>query len=1535
MAISAESRKDIIELVVVGLNQAPGTTLLTELVAIVDGGGTLADVAANLTASASWKAKFPAFQTAEEFADEWLAGLIPEASAETLASAKTVVVGLVNGGSSFADILIEAQAFLSATAESDTSYGTSVANFNNKTEVATYHTVTAETADPDTTLLATVTSDDATVTTANTSVDTTNSAAAATTISLTTGLDTGAAFTGAAGNDIFVSVDNNVATTGTLTAGDNLDGGAGSDTLKVVASGTPSAPLVSTTSIETLDLTNNSGAGYSFNASLMPGLSTVNVTGGNEATTVTNSQGNLSIVASTTNNDITTTSATPSLGAADSIDVSLTSVGTTTNTTFTSNGIETMNVTLTGAASGSTTVGSERTVTLVSDQLETVNITGSVAANLVVDLDGADAFNQVGTVDASGASGGVTISVTAGDSSDKKTTVSMGAGDDKVTIGALDKDYTVTGGAGSDTLVATASAPSTSLAAADYVGVGVSGFETISADSAGTVDFRSLANNTTFIATTGAGTYSKAGAGIADSYLTATSGTLTLTRATDTSADALNVHITPATAATVSASVVDEETVTVAAAGTGSGITHNLTLTVADATKLSVIGSNGLNISSLVGETSLATIDAGSNTGPAFTVNASDSTAAMTVTGSAGVQASTGATVNTITTGTGADTVTGGEYADTITTGLGNDSVVGGGGNDTITTGGGNDTVTGGAGNDTITSGSGDDNLTGGDGADNIDAGSGADTVDGGAGNDRVVITLSDSTSVDGGTGTDRVSASTASVTSTTAATVTAQFIAVADDVAPTLTGVEELHVRVDADAGTTVGDPVELDLTNASSLTTLFMDTDDAASDAFMKVKNFAGSALTVYGGANFGSGAEADNITLDGVGQSAVTMNLQAFEQAAASTLTVTGIQGLTISPDSTSQLTGSADQDNTLGVVTANSVTSLTVASNGSAATNAAAFTAASFSATAANTLSVTTGTFDDFEITGDITAGTAVENATITVGTDSQFTMAQLDMSTSAVSSVNITVNSGGFASNSNGNTTVATAEGIDIIATSIADLNITMEPASNASLILTSVALTDADITLGSSSVLTLEEDIGVAGSASNLTVSGRGDLDSDDVGSGGLENAFVLAGSSFTWNTSGLTVDSDNLTITATGGADSITTGLGADTIAGGAGNDTITGGAAADSITGGDGADSVVLTESTSAADTVVINAVVGTSAESNSVTNTGNDNNTGEDTITGFTLGTDTIQIVATSAVSFVHATDTAIGTADAGAAATGIAGDYLATSGLIDLDNDAVFSGVDDIVVNFSSPSATLTETNFEAALQYNLSLAAGGQTVVTGGLADTVTGGTGADNITTGAGADTISLGVDGAIDTINIEANGIGTATAAQGAVSVDTIGDFLQGASKDILSISIAALEGLTGVTDLVLVGNASTSVSAGAGVVLADGDTATDLATGATASVLLVQGAAALTEDAIETALEVGGSNAITANNAFAVGDAFLAQADNGTDGALFLVLVGGNGIANDETAAGTELTAIKLLTLTGLSTAESSVADNFVFVA
>ena len=229
MAITAETRKAIIELVVTAYDAAPGTTLLTELVAIVDAGGSLADVATNLTTRTEWTSKYPSFQTAGEFGAEWLGALVPEASAESLAAGVVVVEGLVAGGSTFAEIIIAAQGFLAALPETDTAFGTSAANFNNKVAVATYQTITLEEAGAGS--LAGVTSDVATVTTANAATAAAANDVAGSTFTLTTG--TGF-IAGTAGNDIINAVRAGTAsTTETYSPVDQIAGGAGTDTLYV------------------------------------------------------------------------------------------------------------------------------------------------------------------------------------------------------------------------------------------------------------------------------------------------------------------------------------------------------------------------------------------------------------------------------------------------------------------------------------------------------------------------------------------------------------------------------------------------------------------------------------------------------------------------------------------------------------------------------------------------------------------------------------------------------------------------------------------------------------------------------------------------------------------------------------------------------------------------------------------------------------------------------------------------------------------------------------------------------------------------------------------------------------------------------------------------------------------------------------------------------------------------------------------------------------------------------------------------------
>ena len=144
MAITAAARNDIIELVVTAYNAAPGTSLLTDLVAQYEAGASLADIAATLTTSATFKSTYPSFQTATEFANEFLGNLVPEASAAAVAEGVSIIEGILNGGGTRAQVILEAQTFLSQASESDPAFGSSVALFNNRVEVATHHTVTLE-----------------------------------------------------------------------------------------------------------------------------------------------------------------------------------------------------------------------------------------------------------------------------------------------------------------------------------------------------------------------------------------------------------------------------------------------------------------------------------------------------------------------------------------------------------------------------------------------------------------------------------------------------------------------------------------------------------------------------------------------------------------------------------------------------------------------------------------------------------------------------------------------------------------------------------------------------------------------------------------------------------------------------------------------------------------------------------------------------------------------------------------------------------------------------------------------------------------------------------------------------------------------------------------------------------------------------------------------------------------------------------------------------------------------------------------------
>jgi len=208
-------------------------------------------------------------------------------------------------------------------------------------------------------------------------------------------------------------------------------------------------------------------------------------------------------------------------------------------------------------------------------------------------------------------------------------------------------------------------------------------------------------------------------------------------------------------------------------------------------------------------------------------------------------------------------------------------------------------------------------------------------------------------------------------------------------------------------------------------------------------------------------------------------------------------------------------------------------------------------------------------------------------------------------------------------------------------------------------------------------------------------------------------------------------------------------------------------------------------------------------------------------------------------------------------------------------------------------------------------------------------DVITGGLGADQIWSDAGADSIVLTESTAsIDKVTFGDGELVAGNIAQALISADSIVGFTVGASGDQIVIDISAVVALIGVDSLVDVGG--TAITSSATVNVLDITSTSDVTTG-TAEILTLAGAG-ITEDAIETALEAGGSRLLTTD--ITVDDAFIVASDNGVDTHLFIVAHGTESTDDTDFEAG-GLTAMEFAVLKGVSASEDLHADNFSFIA
>ena len=480
--------------------------------------------------------------------------------------------------------------------------------------------------------------------------------------------------TTAAGDDVFTSV--NTATSQTLNAGDNINGGAGNDTLNITSTSLLTAGTgVTSTGIESVVITATT-ADFSLDATTMSGITSVTNSGSTSAAlvTVTGLTGKVAVnLTGNNNNTIITHAPAAVVGTADALALTLNGANTTTSGQLTVNGFETINVNAVGATGSST-----KELTISDDSLQTLAITGAGASAIVATMSGAGGA-VVGTV--TGGDGAENLSITPGSSA--LLSINTNAGNDRVNITSIAATHTIAGGDGTDTL-------STPVSITATTGANISGFETVRISAAGVTVVLPATNTVGTLSTVDAvgGTLTNLAAGGTVNLRDGGAATVTNTLGWTGAADAITVNVGATTSF----------------GSTGSGTASSVSAALIEtATINNLQASSDLSVRSMgVSGTSLKTLNVVS-TGSAPIIitggGATAATSALTTVDASGVNGNVTNSATmistagfTLKTGAGADAISGGLFGDTLDGGAGNDTLTGSVGVDSLTGGTGADT---------------------------------------------------------------------------------------------------------------------------------------------------------------------------------------------------------------------------------------------------------------------------------------------------------------------------------------------------------------------------------------------------------------------------------------------------------------------------------------------------------------------------------------------------------------------------------------------------------------------------------------------------------------------------------------------------------------------------------------------------------------------------------------------------------------------------------------------------------------------------
>jgi len=622
---------------------------------------------------------------------------------------------------------------------------------DNRTEVANYYTeelgaegsFDAELAGA---VIADVDGARASVTQAKASVDNGDIAAPGTggTFTLTAGID---ARTGTAGNDTFIgSFDGNATSTSNL--GDSIDGGAGTDTVRIVSNAANTViPTLSNVEklqlVDTVHETNDVSGIAGLNSLELSGGITVDgatitqTLGANQSLTLTGVRDGDSAAAVLADGGISVAQA----ASIASLDLNLNGAGAQTAATannalqlgLAGTGLTTLNV----AATGTNNIG----LANAGGALTTLNVAG--AGSLAV---WGTTATTLTTVNAASNTGGVTLDLSA--SAGANQTITGGAGNDSLTVD-LARNITLDAGAGDD-VVTLASPNAANLSSAtgspdsisggegtDVLSVTAAGAEALAGDAAADraviTGFEALRIGAADIDTDGANNgndFAISAFGLNNLQLTGniadadtvtadqtaggmtvsgfTSGATVETRFAGDQTAALNVGMTGATNANTPNDTLN--------LNLNADLVNQTTAASAFDVRFGVNGINKLNVTTA--DSNNANGATGRDDGYNLILTQAANVDTITVDGDRELSFTSGTSTDALANFNAAD-LTGDLIVDLSGfTGTQGVTVTGGAGTNTLTGTGLADIIVGGDRADTITGGAGADSLTGGDGAD-------------------------------------------------------------------------------------------------------------------------------------------------------------------------------------------------------------------------------------------------------------------------------------------------------------------------------------------------------------------------------------------------------------------------------------------------------------------------------------------------------------------------------------------------------------------------------------------------------------------------------------------------------------------------------------------------------------------------------------------------------------------------------------------------------------------------------------------------